>query len=70
MRKRLGLAAVLATLFLVSGCSGLHNRNKPTTDPVRLPGAPALDGTSAGAAVPGINNTTPMVPPARSLGTN
>ena len=39
MKSTFGLAAVMATLFLVSGCSGLHGKDKPTRDPVRLPSA-------------------------------
>ncbi len=68
MKKRVGLAAVLATLFWVSGCSGLHGRSKPTTDPVRLPGAPALDQSATSPAVSGLNSSTPIIPPARSVG--
>ncbi len=68
MKKRVGLAVVLATLFWVSGCSGLHGRSKPATDPVRLPGAPALDGSTGAPAVSGMSGSTPIIPPARSVG--
>ena len=37
MKRTFGLAAVIATLLLVSGCSGLHGKDRPSRDPVRLP---------------------------------
>jgi hypothetical protein len=70
MKTTFGLAAVLATVFLFSGCSGLHGKDKPTRDPVRLPGAPALEGSPSSPAIPGMNSSGPVVPPARSVGSN
>jgi hypothetical protein len=70
MKRTFGLAAVLATLFLVSGCSGLRGKDRPTRDPVRLPGAPALEGSPTTPAIPGMTGSTPVVPPARSVGSN
>ncbi len=70
MKRTFGLAAVLAISFLVAGCSGLHGKDKPTRDPVRLPGAPALDGGPSVPAVSGMNSSNPAIPPARSVGAN
>ena len=70
MKRTFGLAAFLATLFLVSGCSGLHGKDRLTRDPVRLPGAPGLDGNPTNPAIPGINGSGPAIPPARSVGSN
>jgi hypothetical protein len=70
MKRTLGLAAVLATLFLVTGCSGLHGKDRPTRDPARLPGAPALEGSPTSPAIPGMTGSSPVIPPARSVGSN
>jgi hypothetical protein len=82
MKTTFGLVAVFATLLLFSGCNGLHGKDRPTRDPVRLPGAPALEGSPtnptspmsspspASPAISGITGSAPMVPPARSVGSN
>ncbi len=70
MKKTFGLAAVMATLFLVSGCSGLHGKDRPTRDPVGLPSAPALQGSATNPAIPGMTSSSPVIPPARSVGSN
>jgi hypothetical protein len=70
MKRTFGLAAFIATLFMISGCSGLHGRDKPTRDPVRLPGAPALEGSPTSPAIPGMSGSSPAIPPARSVGSN
>ena len=51
MKRTFGLAAVIATLLLVSGCSGLHGKDRPARDPVRLPSAPALEGSPTTPAI-------------------
>jgi hypothetical protein len=70
MKRTFGLAAVIATLFLASGCSGLHGKDKPTRDAVRLPGAPALEGSPTTPSIPGMTGSGPVIPPARSVGSN
>jgi hypothetical protein len=70
MKRTFGLAAVIATLFLVSGCNGLHGKDRPARDPVPLPGAPALQGNPTTPAIPGMTGSSPVVPPARSVGSN
>ena len=70
MKRTFGLAAIIATLFLVSGCSGLHGKDRPARDPVRLPSAPALEGSPTPPAIPGMTGSSPVVPPARSVGSN
>jgi hypothetical protein len=70
MKRTFGLAAVIATLLLVSGCSGLRGKDRPARDPVRLPSAPALEGSPTTPAVPGMTGSSPVVPPARSVGSN
>ena len=70
MKRTFGLAAVIATLLLVSGCSGLHGKDRPSRDPVRLPSAPALEGSPTAPAIPGMTGSSPVVPPARSVGSN
>ena len=39
MKTTARLAALTATLVLVAGCTGLRHKDKPTRDPVQLPGA-------------------------------
>jgi hypothetical protein len=70
MKRTFGLAAVIATLLLVSGCSGLHGKDRPSRDPVRLPSAPALEGSATNPAIPGMTGSAPVIPPARSVGSN
>ena len=70
MKTTFGLAAVVGIMFMFSGCSGLHGKDRPTRDPVRLPGAPALEGSPTSPGIPGMTGSAPAIPPARSVGSN
>jgi hypothetical protein len=71
MKTTFGLAAVTATLFFVSGCTGgLRGKDRSVRDPVRLPGAPVLEGSPTTPSIPGMTGSSPSIPPARSVGSN
>ncbi len=70
MKRTIGLAVAAAALLMVAGCSGLHGKDKPVKDQVRLPGAPPLEGSPTSAGIPGMQGSVPQIPPARSVGSN
>ena len=61
MKAPARLAALMAVVLLVSGCStGLRHKDRVVREPVQLPSAPSLGGTSPPAqAAPNMSDAMP-----------